>query len=120
MQGVYQFVTRKTTNQKHLAQQRALIQSRTRISPISELSPKTSEMNICDIVAKTIAAIQSAQGAKPRGDRDQPRAKSPVLSQASVGSTLTAGDVVRMAIRSATVKITRRCSRRMVALVQRG
>ena len=77
MQGVYQFVTRKTTHQKHLAQQRALIQSRTRRSPISEISPKINEVNINDIVAKTIAAVQNAQGAKPRGDKNQPRAKSP-------------------------------------------
>ena len=60
-----------------MAQQRALIQSRTRRSPISELSPTTSEMNISDIVAKTIAAVQNAQGAKPKGDKNKPRATSP-------------------------------------------
>ena len=36
MQDIYQFVTRKTTHHKHLAQQRALIQSRARRSSVSE------------------------------------------------------------------------------------
>ena len=40
MQDIFHYVSRKTTHQKHMAQQRALIQSRLRRSPISELSQK--------------------------------------------------------------------------------
>lgn len=69
---VYQFVTTKTTHQKHLAQQRALIQSWSRRAPMSELSTKTSDISIDDIVAKTIAALQKQNSKK----EEKPRARS--------------------------------------------
>ena len=76
---VYQFVTRRTTHQKHLAQQRALLQSRSRRSPMPELSPKTNDMFIDDIVAKTVAAVQRQN---PRKD-DKSRGRSPGRSTQS-------------------------------------
>ena len=74
MQDIFHYVSTKTTHQKHMAQQRALIQSRVRRSPMSELSPKPKEINIDDIVAKTLAAVQNAK-ANPR-DKGR-REKSP-------------------------------------------
>ena len=44
---------------------------------MSELSPKIQEVSIDDIVAKTVAAVQNAQSAQHRGDKNQPRPKSP-------------------------------------------
>ena len=74
MQDIFHYVSRKTTHQRHMAQQRALIQSRLKRSPMSELSPKPKEMNIDDIVARTLAAVQNAK-ANPR-DKGK-REKSP-------------------------------------------
>ena len=120
MQGVYPFVTRKTTNQKHLAQQRALIQSRTRRSPISELSPKTNEMNIDEIVVRLLQRFRTHKVRILEETRIN-RVQSPrVLSQASFGSNPTVGGVVPMAIKSEILKSTRGCTRRMVAHDQRG
>ena len=75
MGDIKEFVSRKTTHHKHLAQQRALIQSRNRRSHVSELSTKHDDMSVDNIVAKTIAAVQKANfGPKAH---DKPRPKSP-------------------------------------------
>ena len=122
MQGVYQLVKTKTTHQKQLAQKRALIQSRTRRSPISKLSPKTNDMNINDIVAKTITAAQNRQEARPQRDKNQPRAKKSlrVLNQATFRLNQIPGGVGRIATRSKITRSSTRCSKRMVAPGQRG
>lgn len=76
MQDIYRFVTRKTLHHKHLAQQKALLQSRGR-RPVAELK----ELSLEDIVAQTVAAVQKSNprnspGPKTEGANQQ-RTRSP-------------------------------------------
>ena len=76
MQYIFLYVSGKLTCQKHMAQQRALIQDRLRISPISERSSKPKNMSIDDLVAKLLAAVQNAK-ANPRDKINRDKSPGP-------------------------------------------